>query len=176
MHSKSWTLFVEQYPQVMAAYRKIAKMDWFKDGGWVGFVGHYTHGIYMQLYKPHWYNQEFEGIHFELALDAKCVENKTASIQLHITHKAVLPDREKFNAVTIPRMKRIVEEWEGTQYEFSETKLSERLNLNVPYAKTTFARKVSAEFAQICELGTIIDEALEELWPQSEVQRPKSST
>ncbi|MBV7333391.1 hypothetical protein KFU94_35185 [Chloroflexi bacterium TSY] len=151
-------------------------MDWFKDGGWVGFVGHYTHGIYMQLYKPHWYNQEFEGIHFELALDAKCVENKTASIQLHITHKAVLPDREKFNAVTIPRMKRIVEEWEGTQYEFSETKLSERLNLNVPYAKTTFARKVSAEFAQICELGTIIDEALEELWPQSEVQRPKSST
>jgi len=128
MHSNSWTLFVEQYPQVMAAYRKIARMDWFKDGGWVAFIGHYTHGIFMQIYKPHWYNQEFDEIHFELALDARCIENRTTSIQLHITHKAVLPDREQFNAVTVPKMKKIVEKW-GPEYEFSETKLSERLNL-----------------------------------------------
>ena len=62
-------------------------------------------------------------------------------------------------------MKQMVEEWGGAQYEFSETKSSERLNLDVPYAKTTFARRISEEFTQICELGEIIDEALEELWP-----------
>lgn len=33
-----WVLFVEQYPQVMAAYRKVAKMAWFQEEGWVGFA------------------------------------------------------------------------------------------------------------------------------------------
>src|SRR4051812_24336076 len=111
MESESWALFVEQYPAVMAAYRKVARTDWFRDGGWAAFVGHYTNGIFMQVYKPHWYNQEFEGIHFELALDARCVENRTASIQLHVTHKAVLQDRERFNALTIPRMKAAMAGW-----------------------------------------------------------------
>lgn len=163
--AESWMLFVEQYPQVMAAYRKIARMDWFQAGGWVAFIGHYTHGIFMQLYKPHWYNQELQGIHFELALDAHCVASRTASIQLHITHKALLPDREKFNAITIPKLKTVVEQW-GPGYEFSETKLSERLNRNVPFTKSNFAQKVCAEFSQLCQLGEQIDEALDALWPR----------
>ncbi|MEZ4616820.1 MAG: hypothetical protein R2867_15130 [Caldilineaceae bacterium] len=162
----SWELFVEQYPLVMAAYRKVAWMAWFQEEGWVAFVGHYTHGIFMQLYKPHWYNGEFDGIHFELALDAKCVENKVASIQLHITHKALLPDRDRFNALTIPRMKQVVADWDA-RYEFSETKLSERLNLTVTVTKSSFAKRVSDELAQVCRLGVIIDEALAELWPKN---------
>ena len=169
MDSSSWTLFVEQYPQVMAAYRKMARFDWFKEGGWAAFIGHYTHGIFMQVYKPHWYNQSFDGIHFELALDARCVANRTVSIQLHITHKAVLPDRERFNALTIPKMKEIVAEW-GPAYELSETKLSERLNLDVPFSKSNFAQKVSAEFTRICTLDDIIDETLAELWPEGQIE------
>src|ERR1051326_768269 len=114
----------------MKAYRRIAKTDWFQNGNWVAFVGHYTNGIFMQVYKPHWHNHEFEGIHIELALDARCLENKTASIQLHITHKNVLPDRDQFNQYIIPRMAEMVRPW-GPRYELSETKLSERLSLKV---------------------------------------------
>jgi hypothetical protein len=165
MTSPSWTLFVDQYPQVLAAYRRMARLDWFVRDGWGAFVGYYTHGIFMQVYKPHWYNQTFDGIHFELALDATCVANKTASIQLHITHKAVLPDREQFNALTIPRMKQFMSDWDS-RYELSETKLSERLNLNVPFTKSNYAPKIAEAFAQICQLGPIIDDALAELWPQ----------
>jgi len=159
---ESWELFVEQYPSVMVAYRKMARTDWFQEGGWVAFVGHYTNGIFMQVYKPHWFNHEFEGIHFELALDAHCVRNQTASLQLHITHKSVLPDRERFNAVTIPQMKEVMAGWHE-RYELSETKLSERLNLNIPYTKSNFAQRVSSESAQVCILGAVIDEALSEL-------------
>jgi hypothetical protein len=162
----SWLLFVEQYPQVMAAYRKVARMAWFQEEGWVAFVGHYTHGIFMQLYKPHWFNGEFDGIHFELALDANCVQNKVVSIQLHITHKAVLPDRDQFNAFTIPKMKQAIADWDA-RYTFSETKLSERLSLTVPVTKSTFAQKVADELTQVCRLGVIIDEGLAELWPES---------
>ncbi|MEZ4864221.1 MAG: hypothetical protein R3C14_23110 [Caldilineaceae bacterium] len=166
MMDASWELFVEQYPLVTAAYRKVARMAWFQEEGWVAFVGHYTHGIFMQLYKPHWYNHEFDGIHFELAMDANCVQNKVVSIQLHITHKAVLPDRDQFNALTIPSMKQAVAEWDA-RYEFSETKLSERLSLTVPVTKSTFAQKVADELTQVCRLGIIIDEALHDLWPRS---------
>lgn len=163
MLTKGWQIFVEQYPQVMKAYRRMAKTDWFQNGNWVAFVGHYTNGIFMQVYKNHWYNHEFEGIHFEMALDERCVENKTASIQLHITHKNVLPDRVKFNQYTIPRMKALVSQWDSC-YELSETKLSERLNLNVPFTQSNFGQKVADEIAQVCLLGAIIDEALAKLW------------
>src|SRR5947209_17222201 len=147
----------------MKAYRRIAKTEWFQDENWVAFVGHYTSGIFMQVYKPHWYNHEFEGIHFELALDARCLKSSVASVQLHITHKNVLPDRDQFNQDTIPRMAELVRPW-GSRYELSETNLSERLNLNVPFTQTSFAQKVADEMAQVCQLGGIIDEALSRLW------------
>ena len=163
MLPEGWQIFVEQYPQVMKAYRRMAKLDWFQNDHWVAFVGHYTHGIFMQVYKPHWYNHELDGIHFELALDAHCVKNSVASVQLHITHKNILPDREQFNQYTVPRMAELVGPW-GPRYELSETKLSERLNLNVPFTQTSFAQKVADEMAQVCQLGGIIDEALSRLW------------
>jgi hypothetical protein len=160
---ESWQIFIDQYPRVMQVYRKIAKTEWFKSGRWTAFVGHYPHGIYMQISKPHWLNQELEGIHFELALDRRCLNNSSASIQLHITHKNVLPDREAFNQYTIPRMTAMVSTWDS-RYELSTTKLSDRLNLNVPFNKTNFAQKVADEITQVCRLGDVIDEALSELW------------
>lgn len=163
MLTPSWQIFVEQYPQVMKAYRRMAKWQWFQNGHWVAFVGHYTNGIFMQLYKPHWYNQQFDGIHFELALDARCLKEKVANIQLHITHKNVLPNRDEFNKYTIPRMAEQVCHW-GPRYELSETKLCERLNLNVPFTQSSFAQRVSDEMATVCQLGVIIDDALSELW------------
>jgi hypothetical protein len=160
---EGWQVFVEQYPSVMQVYRKIARTEWFHSGRWAAFVGRYPHGIFMQLFKPHWFNQELDGIHFELALDSRCLRNHSASIQLHITHKSVLPDREAFNQYTIPRMAAIVSQW-GSRYELSTTRLSERLNLNVPFTRTSFAPKVADEIAQVCQLGEVIDEALRVLW------------
>ena len=85
-----------------------------------------------------------------------------------LTHKSVLPDRERFNAVTIPAMKREMADWDE-RYQLSETKLSERINLDVPYTKSTFARRIADEFEQLSVLGAIIDQALAELWPQQKM-------
>lgn len=150
---------MDYYPPLMQVYRKIATTEWFQQKGWNAFIGHYTHGIFMQLSKPHWYNYTFDGIHFELAMDASCAERRVASLQLHITHKNLLPDRDAFNAYTIPRMQAVVSAW-GSPYEFSATKLSERLNCTIPFTATTFAPRVAAALTQVCTLDTIIDEAL----------------
>ncbi|MEZ4680952.1 MAG: hypothetical protein R2932_42750 [Caldilineaceae bacterium] len=165
-HGHKLGIICRATPMVMAAYRKVAWMAWFQRR-WVALSAT-TPMASSCTYKPHWYNGEFDGIHFEFMLDAKCVENKVASIQLHITHKALLPDRDRFNALTIPRMKQVVADWDA-RYEFSETKLSERLNLTVTVTKSSFAKRVSDELAQVCRLGVIIDEALGELWLQESV-------
>jgi hypothetical protein len=60
-------------------------------------------------------------------------------------------------------MAALVSQW-GSRYELSETRLSERLNLNVPFTQTNFAQKIAAEMTQVCQLGGIIDEALSQLW------------
>lgn len=165
MLPNSWLVFAEYYPHFMQVYRKLAKTTWFQQHQWAGFIGHYTHGIFMQLSKPHWYNYEFEGIHFELAMDRSCADRQIASVQLHITHKSVLPDREAFNARTIPRMAGLVSTW-PLHYELSPSKPSERLDCAVPFTPTTFATKVAAALTQACKLDAIIDEALAALWPR----------
>jgi hypothetical protein len=168
MRAPSWAVFVDYYPQYMQVYRKIAKTAWFQRHRWTAFIGHYTHGIFMQLSKPHWYNAMLDGIHFELAMDSSCAEKHVASVQLHITHKSVLPDREAFNAYTIPRMREMIRTWDAP-FEFSATKPSERLSCTVSFTPTTFAPRVAEALTQACQLDTIIDEALQVLWPQEAV-------
>ena len=85
----------------------------------------------MQIFKPHWFNWELEGIHFELAMNEECLKQKSANLQLHIIHRSVLPDRAQFNGYTIPKFKAEMKDWH-TKYEVSETKQSERLNINIP--------------------------------------------
>lgn len=164
MLSADWAVFVDFYPRFLQVYRRLAKTAWFQQRQWTAFVGHYTHGIFLQLSKPSWYNYELDGIHFELAIDRSAAEKKLASIQLHITHKAVLPDREAFNAYTIPRMLAMVETWDS-RYAVSASKPSERLNCTVPFTTTTFAPRVAEALTQVCQLDDIIDEALQTLWP-----------
>lgn len=164
MTSASWSVFMDYYPRYMQVYRKLAKTSWFRHGQWTAFVGHYTHGIFLQLSKPHWYNYEFDGIHIELAMDSACAERQQASVQLHITHKAVLPDRDAFNAYTIPQFERMVRSWNGP-FEVSTTKPSERVNGVIPFTPTTFAGRVTDAITQIAQLDTIIDPALQTLWP-----------
>ncbi|MDA1190736.1 MAG: hypothetical protein O3A46_03515 [Candidatus Poribacteria bacterium] len=163
MSQDGYAVFTEQFPEFMKVYRRIAKTDWFQQGGWTAFIGSFTHGIYMQVFKPHWFNAELDGIHFELAMNRQLLDNRIANLQLHITHKSVLPDRDAFNAATIPLFKRAMSDWDA-KYELSETKPSERVNLNIPYTNSTFAAKVGDEIGRVCELGAIIDDTLRDLW------------
>jgi hypothetical protein len=107
-----WRIFIEQYPQMMSVIRQIAKQDWYARDRWTAFIGHYHAGIYMQVFKPHWYNQTGDGIHLETALTAETLANGATGIDLHITHKNLF-DREHFNAYTVPQMEALTKTWQG---------------------------------------------------------------
>lgn len=159
-----WQVYLQLYPHFMATFRRIAKQPWYREGQWCSFVAHYAGGIFMQVFKPHWRNEQLEGIHFELACDARCLSAGIASLQLHITHKNVLPDRDRFNEASIPRFERAMQGW-GPEYTLSRTKLSERVNTSFAFSASNFAEKAAKEIAQLCSLGDAIDATLAELWP-----------
>lgn len=157
----SWHIFMAQYPQFMKLQRKLGGIDWYVDGGWTMFIGHFHAGIFVQIFKPHWYNQTLDGIHFETGLTAESLASKTIGIDLHIGHKNLF-DREKFNDLTISHMAEIVSTWEN-DLKFSKDTLSSRLNMQVPFTKTGFATQLTTAFTQLCTLGSIIDKGLADL-------------
>lgn len=158
---QNWQIFMEQYPQFMKLQRKLATQNWFSNGGWSLFIGHYHAGIFAQVYKANWFNYSLDGIHFEMGITAESLNENIARLDLHVGHRNLF-DREKFNELTVPRMADIVATWEGS-VRFSKNNLSDRLSLEVPFTKTRFAEQLTAGFSQLNSLTPIIDEGLANL-------------
>lgn len=154
-----WILFAEQFPEFMKTYRRLARERWFKDEGWTAFIAHYREGIFMQIYKLHWYNHEHEGIHLELALNADLLARREANLQLHVTHKNLLPNRTRFNEATAPAMRKLIEDL-GEPFQFREDRLSERVSVNFRFGRSNFAEKAAGCSVKLRPLGDIIDDAL----------------
>lgn len=158
---ESWQIFMDQYPQMMSVIRQLAKQDWYMRDGWTAFIGHYHSGIYLQVFKPHWFNQTGDGIHLETGLDAPALANNTTGIDLHITHKNLF-DRDRFNAYATAPMQSLVEAWSGDVWFKSHT-ISERLGMRVKFTRTNFPKQMAAAFTQLSTLGPIIDAGLAQL-------------
>ena len=159
--SEKWQVFISQYPQMIALRGQLAKREWFVDGGWTAFIGAYHAGIYMQVYKPHWFNHTGDGIHLETALNAESLAQKRTSIDLHITHKNLF-DRERFNAYTIPRMQALTSGWED-DFWFKSHTLTERLGLKLRFTETGFGKQLAEGFTRLSVLGAVIDDGLAQL-------------
>ena len=51
---------------------------WFDDGWEI-----YNRGVYLQLYKSNWYNQNQGGVHFETYIEAPQVKKKSFPVCFH---------------------------------------------------------------------------------------------
>ena len=154
----SWQLFAEFYPQFQKVMRRLAALDWYRNGNYSFFIGHYHAGIFTQVSRPGWFNQTLDGVHFETGLTDENLKTKRLQLDLHIGHKNLF-DRETFNALTVERMAGVVEQWDG-DWKFSKTNLSDRVGLTIPFTKSGFADQVAAGFTRLAELAPLIDEGL----------------
>ena len=158
---EKWEIFIEQYPKFLKVQRELARNEWYRNDGWVMFIGSSWNGIYSQVYKAHWHNYTLDGIHFEMGMGADNLASKTMQLDLHIGHRNLF-DRERFNSLTIDRMAQVVETW--ADVSFSKHNLAERLSLTVSFTKTKFPQQIADGFAQLCtQLGPIIDDGLAKL-------------
>jgi hypothetical protein len=158
---ENWQVFMEQYPKMISLRRQLAKRDWYVRDGWTAFIGAYHAGIYMQVFKPHWFNQTGDGIHFEMALTAQVMSLKCTSIDLHIAHKNLF-DRDRFNAYTLPLMEALTKDWQG-DFTLKKNTLADRVSKFVRFTETGFPKQLADGFTQLAPLGAIIDEGLAHL-------------
>ena len=159
--TEGWSIFIDQYPQFTKLQRELAKTDWFVNDGWTAFIGYYHAGIYIQLFKPHWFNHTGDGIHLEMGITAETLAAKKTTIDLHVGHRNLF-DRVRFNELTIAPMQEMVASW-GNGVTFSKTNLSERMRVDVSFTKSGFPKQVTVAFTQMCQLGPIIDDSLKQL-------------
>ena len=87
--------------QIQACYKHLEQQlraqPWFSAGQWLTSSHVFppapapAEGMTFQLYKPHWFNQEHHGIHFETYLDYTPQKQKHTTVTLHLLHLPCVP-------------------------------------------------------------------------------------
>ncbi len=154
-HPESWNIFIEYYPLFKKLEKTLAAEEWFADG-WTFYTGHFNEGIFLQLYKPWWYNHRQRGIHLETWVSIDGVRNRSVPVVLHLERET--PERDRVNAVLIERGTDLLRSWPG--YSASPSNRMERFISRFPLSPKTLVSRLAGEFSRTQIFGDIIDEAL----------------
>lgn len=156
--SESWKIFIEYYPLFKKLERAITGRPWFSDG-WIIYTGHFSEGIFLQLYKAGWHNHNQRGIHLETWVSIDGVRNRSVPVVLHIERET--PHREEVNRLLVERGTGLMTSWPG--YSVSRSNVMERFIHRIPLSRNTLVRQLTTEFNRVQEIGAIIDEAFAEI-------------
>ena len=87
---------------------ELKRSSWFDDGWEI-----YNRGVYMQLYKINWHNQNQGGIHFETFIEPREIKQKAFPICMHAEEDCPSQDEfiQQFLALEGDRIK----SWKGYQ-------------------------------------------------------------
>lgn len=119
----------------------------------------------LHVYRPGWFNDDRQGIHFETFIGEKEWKKKQIQIAMHIFHCEEIPGTKlKRRAVAVPFVDAIfplVSAWEG--YKFRAGKYGAHpFTKNLSFELDEFPQKLSAELEKLCaQLGPVMDNTLE---------------
>ncbi|MCX6119174.1 MAG: hypothetical protein NT027_16680 [Proteobacteria bacterium] len=147
--------------------KSLGKLPWFKAGKWQAkwheFPKDHPEGLTFGVFKPHWFNSDRTGIHFETFIGFSGKYAKETQIALHLSHETIVPGTNiKRTSISKPFVDAIypaVRKWPG--YKFRTGK----------YGMQPFAKKVAVdesilsvlkeEFERLCvNLGDPMDDAI----------------
>lgn len=121
--------------------------------------------VTMHVFRPHWYNENRQGIHFEAHLGASELKKKQVPLMLHLFHSATIPatkiKRIKVSKPFVDATRVLIESWPG--YVFRVGCYGTH-----PFSRTIaftdqkdFVNLLSSEMERLCQqLGPQIDLAL----------------
>lgn len=124
-------------------------------------------GITFQLSKPHWYNQDRQGIHLESFLDFRPAKQKKTVLTLHLLHLPVIPGtalkRKVLAKQVVDALRPEIENWQG--YIFRTGSYGQQpFSLHLDATAPEFEQVLVQEFARLAQfVGPHIDRALQEL-------------
>lgn len=156
--AESWKIFIEYYPLFKKLERALTSQPWFSDG-WIIYTGHFSEGIFLQLYKAEWHNHNQRGIHLETWVSIDGVRNGSVPVVLHVEREA--PYRKGLNHLLVERGTGLMTSWPG--YSVSCTNVMERFIHRFPLSRNTLVKRLTEEFTRVQEIGDVIDGVLAEL-------------
>ena len=131
--------------------KKMNQSNWFDDGWEI-----YNRGVYLQLYKSNWHNQNQGGIHFETYIEAPQVRQKEFPVCMHAEEDC--PDQQKFIEEFLVLEGDRIRSWKGYQVTGEGYNVCKRV---LPLNFKNLEQRLFEEFNKFRLLEAGIDQALE---------------
>ena len=151
--------------------KTLSSKPWFKKESWQTsthpFPTKNPEAITFHLFKPHWFNEDRQGIHIEsfLMLDPK--KRKKSSLTIHLLHHELIPGTKiKRRALAEPVVDAIfdtVSSWEGYRFRTGKYGL-QPFTLELDGRSEDFESVLVKEISRVSrEVGPIVDRVLKTL-------------
>lgn len=129
--------------------KELSQSNWFNDD-W----GIYNRGVYLQLYKHNWHNQNQGGIHFETFIEAREIKQKAFPICMHVEQDC--PSQQAFIQEFLTLEKDRIKKWKGYQIGEGYSICKKIIPLNFK----NLERQLLEEFNRLRQLEKGIERAL----------------
>ena len=133
--------------------KELTQSSWFEDDWEI-----YNRGVYLQLYKADWHNQNQGGIHFETYIEAPQIRQKTFPICMHAEEDC--PSQSEFIQKFLEIEGDRIKSWKGYQVGGKGYSICQR---TLPLNFKNLEQRLFEEFNRLRQLETGVKQALRAL-------------
>lgn len=130
--------------------RQLRKSNWFSDDWDI-----YNRGVYMQLYKHNWCNQNQGGVHFETYIESREIRQKEFPICMHAEEDC--PQQERFIQEFLALEANRISSWKGYKAVGKGYVICQR---NLPLNFKNLEQRLLEEFNRLRQLEVSINQTL----------------
>ena len=131
--------------------QKLKQSSWFGDDWEI-----YNRGVYLQLYKRNWHNQNQGGVHFETFIEANEIRNKQFPIAMHAEEDC--PAQERFVREFLAMESQRIKGWKGYKVVGKGFNICER---RLPLNFKNLEQRILEELNRLRQLEAGIEQILE---------------
>ena len=124
---------------------------WFDDSWEI-----YNRGVYLQLYKRNWFNDNQGGVHFETFIEAPQIKKKSFPICFHAEGEC--PEQQAFISRFLEAHGEEIRAWKGYRVQGDGYRVCQR---DLPLNTKNLEQRLFEEFNRLRQLESGIDQALE---------------
>lgn len=160
--------------------KQLGAQSWFGKEKWTTSVHCYPpapaepESVTLHVSKPHWYNREHQGIHFETFISEREWQSGSVPVMLHILHTSHIPGtnlkRIKLSKPFVDRSSALVGSWPGYVFRagrYGTQPFTRKVELRIDNFDV-FIAQMARELTQLCQaLGPIMDTTLAEVTTQN---------
>ena len=130
--------------------KKLEQSKWFGDDWEI-----YNRGVYLQLYKVNWYNENQGGIHFETYIEAPQIKQKSFPICMHAEEDC--PSQPVFIQKILDMEGDRIKSWKGYQASGKGYVICQR---TLPLNLKNLEQRLLEEFNRLRQLEASVEKVL----------------